>query len=180
MSLCVIESPTPEALAGPAARGDPAALAALYERYGEMVHRTAYRLTGSAADADDLLQDVFVGLPEALRSYTGAGSLEGWLRRVTVRTALMRLRRTGRRREVSLDGAHHVPASADGDPGLAGAVQAALDALPEPLRTVFVLKEVEGYSHAEIARALDIRVGTSEVRLSRARKQLRRLLGRHL
>jgi RNA polymerase sigma-70 factor (ECF subfamily) len=179
MSTCVTEIPPPHALARRAAAGDADALAALYHRYGELVHRTAWRVTGSAAEADDVLQDVFIGLPEALQKYGARGSLEGWLRQVAVRTALMRMRRSGRRREVPLEGAGEVAASA-AQPGLAAALHRALAALPEPLRTVFVLKEVEGYSHAEIAEALAIRSGTSEVRLFRARKLLQSLLRRSL
>lgn len=160
-----------------AAAGHPDALAWLYERYAPVVHRAAYRLTASRADADDVLQDVFVGLPEALRQYGGRGSLEGWLRKVAVRTALMRIRGSSRRREVPLDDVS--PAAPRSDPGAGidrAALESALAALPASLRVVFVLKEVEGYSHAEIAALLRIGEGASEVRLHRARKSLRTLL----
>lgn len=175
--LTSVQSIPPPAVVERATAGEPAALAELYARYGEAVHRLAYRLTGSAADAEDVLQDVFVGLPEALRSYAGRGSLEGWIRRVAARTALMRMRRERRRREVALDPLAE-PAGRS-DPGCAverTAIQRALDALPDALRAVFVLREVEGYSHAEIGELLGIRAGTSEVRLFRARKMLQTLL----
>jgi RNA polymerase sigma-70 factor, ECF subfamily len=157
--------------------GAPDALRELYERYGAAVYRLAYRLSGSAADAEDVLQDVFVGLPEALRRFDGRGSLEGWIKRVAARTALMRLRREGRRREVGLDALPLASAAPAPDRFVeTAALERALAALPDPLRVVFVLREVEGYSHAEIAGLLGIRRGTSEVRHHRARKALQELL----
>jgi RNA polymerase sigma-70 factor, ECF subfamily len=175
--LLAVESPPPAAdLLQRAAAGQPDALADLYARYASVVHRAAYRLTASRADADDVLQDVFVGLPEALRHFGGRGSLEGWIRRVAVRAALMRMRGASRRREVPLEGTD-APAAGDPSAGIDRAVlERALSALPDALRVVFVLKEVEGYSHAEIGRLLGIREGASEVRLHRARKSLRTLL----
>lgn len=176
MPALVEPAPPAHDLLQRAAAGHPEALAALYERYTAVVHRAAHRLTGSRADADDVLQDVFVGLPEALRRFAGRGSLEGWIRRIAIRTSLMRIRGASRRREVPLDDARP-RASADAAAGVdRAALERALAALPGALRVVFVLKEVEGYSHAEIARLLGIREGASEVRLHRARKSLRTLL----
>lgn len=172
------------AVAARARSGAPDALARLFERYGEMAYRVAFRLTGSAADAEDVLQDVFVGLPEALRGFEGRGSLEGWLKRVVVRTTLMRLRGERRRREAPLGGGDQgedaaPPASRRDDPGRvidALTIADALAELPEPLRQVFVLREIEGYSHEEIGGLLGIRRGTSEVRFFRARQALRERL----
>lgn len=176
MLVLVDHAPTAPDLLQRAAAGQPQALTILYEQYAPVVHRAAYRLTGSRADADDVLQDVFVGLPEALRRYAGRGSLEGWIRKVAIRTALMRMRGASRRREVPLE---EVTPAAPADPAAElhrAALERALAALPDALRVVFVLKEVEGYSHAEIAQLLGIREGASEVRLHRARKSLRTLL----
>src|SRR3989442_15821828 len=78
--------------------GDPEALASLYRTHGAALHRLAYRLTGTRQDAEDLVHDVFVGLPEALERYEERGSLTGWLRRGKTRGALMRLRARRRRR----------------------------------------------------------------------------------
>ncbi|MBI4546287.1 MAG: sigma-70 family RNA polymerase sigma factor [Gemmatimonadetes bacterium] len=159
--------------------GAPEALDELYRAYSPLVHRLAYRIIGSAADADDVLQDVFLGLPEALRSYEGRAALGEWIRRVAIRTALMRLRSYERRREDALQGTNYSVT----DRSVAGmvdrlALQRALDTLPEELRVVFVLKEMEGYPHAEIAHILGISSSLSEVRLHRARKLLQEYLGR--
>jgi len=160
--------------------GDLDALDALFHRHARALLGIAYRLTGSSAEAEDVVQDMFVGLPAALRHYAEQGALGAWLRTVTVRVALDRMRSRERRREVPLDSTAERSA---GDSSTAGVMEArwelerALAALPDTLRVVFMLKEVEGYSHAEIGRLLGIRTGTSEVRLHRAIRALREALG---
>jgi RNA polymerase sigma-70 factor (ECF subfamily) len=128
-------------------------------------------------DAEDVLHDVFLGLPEALARYQERGAFPAWLRRVTARVALTRLRVARRRREVSLDAAVGSGKAVPDDLVARGDLERAIAKLPASLRAVFVLKEVEGLSHAEVAGTLGIRVGTSEVRLHRALKRLRRDLG---
>jgi RNA polymerase sigma-70 factor (ECF subfamily) len=173
--------PLPTAHADLVARsrsGDGAALTEVYERYGNALMALAYRLTGSQPDAEDVLHDVFLGLPEALAKYDERGSFESWIKRVTARVALTKLRSRRREREVDLADVHVAPES-----GAMHrltdlvAVQRAIDALPDRLRAVFVLREVEGYSHAEIAALLDISTNASEVRLHRAIRALRQTLG---
>ncbi len=155
-------------------RGEAGALAALYQSHGGAVYRLAYRLTGTREDAEDVVHDVFVGLPEVLRRYEERGALESWLKRVTARVALMRLRQSERRREVNLDAvAGHRTLESQGEHS---GLQEAVDALPDSLRSVLVLKEIEGYSHAEVAALLGISEGASRVRLLRAIRGLRRLL----
>src|SRR5580765_6259863 len=90
-------------VAARARTGNPAALSELYALYGNALMALAYRLMGSRADAEDVLHDVFLGLPEALRRYDERGALESWLKRITARVALTRLRSRDRAREVNLD-----------------------------------------------------------------------------
>jgi len=158
-----------------ARRGEGEALAALYREHGVAAFRLAYHLTGTREDAEDVVHDVFVGLPEALRRYEERGRLESWLKRVVARVALMRLRQRGRRREVSLEAVadHQSPEAASDRTTLHDAVAA----LPDPLRAVLVLKEIEGYSHAEVGALLGISAGASRARLLRAITRLRRTLG---
>lgn len=154
--------------------GDPAALAMLYRRFAGAAMAVAYRLLLSRADAEDVVHDLFLGLPEALRKYDERGALAAWLKRVTVRLALSRLRSPSRR-EIALEEAGPVgiaPTDPAGRIDLADAVAA----LPASLRAVLVLKEIEGFSHAEIASLLGISTGASEVRLHRALRALRRAL----
>jgi RNA polymerase sigma-70 factor (ECF subfamily) len=174
------EPPDDAALVERLRTGDSQALDHLFHRHATSLLGVAYRLTGSSADAEDVVQDLFVGLPLALRRYVEQGSFAGWLRTVTARLALDRIRRREGRREVALDLAVERAARGAGDAGAMEArweLEEALAALPDALRVVLVLKEVEGYSHAEIGRMLGIRTGTSEVRLHRAIRTLRRVLG---
>ena len=159
--------------------GSPAAVARAYEEHAADVRRIAWRILGNRLDTDDVVQDVFLGLPEAMRHYKEQGSFAAWLRTLAARTALLRLRRAGRRREDPLDDAVSLHPGIDATADAIAArltLTAALARLPDELRLVFVLKEMEGYPHAEIAAMLGIRVGTSEVRLHRAFKRLRAIL----
>lgn len=139
-----------------------------------MVFAVAYRLTDSSPDAKDVLQDVFVKLPATLKSFDQRSSLGTWLRVVATRAALQLVRARQRRREVPIG--HELtscpPAVLD-----MIALERALAALPDSHRAVIVLKEIEGYSHKEIADFLDISPSAPMARLSRARASLRAVLG---
>jgi RNA polymerase sigma-70 factor (ECF subfamily) len=149
--------------------GSAEALGVLYTRYADMVFGTALRMLGSRADAEDVLQDIFVGLPEALHGYEDRGRFAHWLKRVAIRAALMRLRARRRRREEPIEMLELPQAAAEAS-GIVEriAAQRAIAALPDALRTVFLLKEVDGYSHDEIAALLGISSSASAVRLYRA------------
>lgn len=153
--------------------GDLTALGALYDRYASSLMSVAYRLLMAKPDAEDVVHDVFVGLPEALRRYEERGALASWLKRVTVRVALSRLRREEVRAAQPLDGLLAAPSR---DPAAAIDIESAVATLPPSLRAALVLKEIEGYSHAEIAEMVGISVAASKVRLHRALRALRHLL----
>ena len=156
--------------------GDRASLGALFTIYGDMVYGASRRYTTCSADAEDVTQDLFVRLPTALRGFTGATeSFPAWLRRVAVRQTLVLLRSGRRRREVSVDGIASLVARSDHALDRM-TIQSALTRLSDEHRTVFLLREVEGFDHREIADALGISIANSEVRLHRARRQLRDLL----
>lgn len=164
-------------LVAAAREGHADALAELYERYGRTLYGVAYRLMGRRDDAEDVLHDVFLGLPEALADYREQGHLEPWLRTLTARTSLMALRTTRRRRELSLETLPRrtvreaPPSTID-----RVALERALGALAEPLREVFTLKVVDGYTHEEIGALLGITAAASRVTLHRARQELERRL----
>ena len=172
--------PAGRGLAARARSGDREAITELFRRYGQQLYEVAYRVTGRRDDADDVVQDLFVGLPEALRSYRGTGTLGAWLRTMARRAALLRLRREKRRghwHRRAYDDTALREAPEPVDERLA--ITWALDRMPDEWRVVFVLKEVEGYTHAEIASALGITPGASALRLHRARRFLRdRLKGK--
>lgn len=165
--------PAPEpALLAAVRQGSTEALGQLYGRHAGEVYSLAFRLTGSRDDAQDVMQDVFVGLPRALRAYDERGRFGAWLGRVAARVALMRMRSRGALREEALEAAGDPAARRDPDPVDRIAAHRALQRLPDGLRAVFVLKEIEGYSHAEIGGLLGITAENAAVRLSRAWKLL--------
>lgn len=176
MPVAALSQPADTVLAAQARTGSPSALGAIYDRHAAMLFRLAYRMLRSAEEAEDLVQDLFVGLPEALRRYDERGRLDAWLRVICTRMALMRLRST--RRLLDSSGDEAAPGESENRLAARITIESALARLSEPLRLVFVLKEVEGYSHAEIALMLGIREGTSEVRLHRATRALRTILRR--
>lgn len=158
--------------------GDGDALHMVFDQHAAALHRLAYRLLDSRDDADDVVQDTFVGLPRALAHYTDRGDLGAWLRRITVRLALMRLRGDRRRVATALRSTAPAPTAEgpESDVVLKEQIGRAIAALPPSLRAVVVLRMIEEYSHEEIASLLGMSVSASKVRLHRALKQLRPLL----
>ncbi|MBL0940003.1 MAG: sigma-70 family RNA polymerase sigma factor [Gemmatimonadaceae bacterium] len=155
--------------------GDPEALAECYRRHAGALLLVVYRLTASWADAEDVVHDAFVALPEALSRYEERGQFAAWLTRVAIRLALRR-----QRREFRFSSMDTVPPPTVGtttpDHIVPPRVHAALAALSPTLRHVFVLRTVHDMSHADIGALLGISAGTSEVRYHRAVKALRRTL----
>lgn len=152
-------------------------ISGLYQQHHQTVYWIAYRVLLCSEEAEDVVQDVFLRLPGILASHMGRGSLEGWIKRVATRTALMQLRKRKRRRETSLGQAYTISRSS-----LVNQIcdrltlEQAMATLPRGLLVVFVLKEVEGYTHEEIGRRLRIRPGTSKARLHFAKKALQTFL----
>ena len=178
-----MRAPTPDvqteaALVQRVRQGIPEAIGALFDLYGESAFRLAYRLLGTTEDAEDVVQDVFGGLSLALARYEEHGAFGAWLKRVVARTALMRLRAERRHEAVAARHSGDVAArsATGGDIALRVTLEDVQSALPERLRAVFVLRMIEGYSHDEIASALDISVSASKVRLHRAVRRLQQTL----
>jgi RNA polymerase sigma-70 factor (ECF subfamily) len=158
--------------------GNAGALGELYDRHASELLAIAFRLLQSGDEAEDVVHDVFVGLPELLRRYQERGAFAAWLKKITARVALARIRETSQRLKVSLDNLTDQPRVPPRDiEGVVSLEQAVLGLTPA-LRAVLVLKEIEGFSHSEVARLLDISVGASEVRLHRAIQALRIALTR--
>lgn len=148
----------------------------LYRDYEPLVRKVARRATDSEDDADDVVQEVFLALPNVLGRYQEQGRFDAWLSRLTMRTALMR-RRAHLRAERRVDDTASQQAPPHDAAILARlALAEALAELPEHARAVVRLREIEGLSHDEIAERLGISRNASEVRLHRAMKQLRELL----
>ena len=171
----------PDDLVARAQAGDQTAFRDLYRQHAGRVYALCLRLTGDARDADERTQDVFVRLWDKLRSFRGESAFSSWLHRLAVNVVLNEHRTTGRRE-------HRVTPSEDpgaleqnrGNPteGLSIDLERAIAELPDGAREVFVLFDIEGYGHADIAQLVGIAEGTSKAQLFRARRLLREKLER--
>jgi RNA polymerase sigma-70 factor (ECF subfamily) len=160
-----------------AAAGDVRAFELLYRTHIARVHSLVRRMAGPR-DADELTQDVFVRVWQKLGSFRGESAFTTWLHRLTVNVVIERFRSDAVRRQRLRDGEDLfavLPAPPRGD-DVTMDFEAAVLKLPEGARQIFVLHDVEGYKHAEIATMLDISTGTSKAQLHRARMMLRRHL----
>lgn len=156
--------------------GDPAAHRALYDSHVDRVFRLTFRLTGRDDLARELTQDTFIRAFASLAGFRGDAALSTWLHTIAVSVTLNELKRRKRRgaREAPLDDALTIVSpSIPSDPVLRERLEAAVAALPEGCRTVFLMHDAEGYTHEEIATALGVTAGTSKAQLSRGRARLR-------
>jgi RNA polymerase sigma-70 factor, ECF subfamily len=159
--------------------GDPAAERALYDAHVDRVYRIAYRMAGDDELARDFTQETFIRAFEKLDTFRGESALSTWLHSIATTVALNGLRKVKRfrKREADIEEADGVAGSRrEAEPDLKRRLALAIDDLPMGYRTVFLLHDVEGYTHEEIGAALDIETGTSKAQLSRARAKLRESL----
>ncbi len=159
--------------------GEPAAERALYEAHVDRVYRLAYRLAGDDDLARDFTQEAFIRAFERLHTFRGDSQLSTWLHAIATSVALNGLRKAKRfrQRETDLDDADNVAGGARlAEPDLKRRLHAAIDALPPGYRMVFLMHDVEGYTHEEIGATLGVETGTSKAQLSRARAKLREAL----
>jgi RNA polymerase sigma-70 factor (ECF subfamily) len=155
----------------------------LYRKHYRRVYSICLRMTGNVAEAEDLTQEVFIQLHRKLGSFRGEAAFTTWLHRLTVNQVLMHFRKRSVKSELTTDDGE-VPDSVDPEtinPEAMPivdriALETAIAKLPPGYRTVFVLHDVEGYEHEEIARLLGCSSGTSKSQLHKARLKLRRLL----
>jgi RNA polymerase sigma-70 factor (ECF subfamily) len=162
-----------------AAKGDVEAFEELYRENVGRVYLLCMRMCGDPSHAEELTQEAFVRAWTKLGSFRGASRFSTWLHRVTVNVVLGDRRSTMRREtRVRPAGGELSPElmAAEPPPGQTLDLERSIAALPEGARTVFVLHDVEGYRHQEIADLTGLAVGTSKAQLHRARKLLRKAL----
>jgi len=161
--------------------GDKTAFRDLYREHAGRIYAVCLRLTGDAAAAEERTQDAFVRAWERLGTFRGESAFGTWLHRLAVNVVLME-QRGRRRRERRVAPASDDPVFERAAAVPAGAerldLERAIALLPAGARAVFVLFDVEGYSHEEIAGMCGIAVGTSKAQLFRARRLLRGILER--
>jgi RNA polymerase sigma-70 factor (ECF subfamily) len=161
-----------------AQQGDVAAFEAIYRSHTAAVYALCRRMLGDERDARDLVQDVFVRAWERLTTFRGQSAFGTWLHRLAVNVTLEHMRRSKRdaARLIDVDdgsfGVHHDATTVEVRMDL----DAAMDRLPRGARAVFLLHDVEGYSHDEIAEMTGIAAATARVQLWRARRTLMRWL----
>lgn len=182
-------------LVNQARRGDHGAFSDLVNRYAAKIFRLVRHITKNDQDAEDALQETFLKAYSRLDQFQGAASFHTWLVRIGVNEALMKLRRDKGSKTVSLDegietgdsvvprelpGGEEDPEALYGREELRHDLEQAIDALAESYRTVFVLRDVEGFSTEETAQTLSLSISAVKSRLLRARLQLREKLKRRL
>jgi len=171
-----------------AKQGDAEAFQALYDRHKRRVYSLCLRMTANTAEAEDLAQEAFLQLYRKIGTFRGESAFSTWLHRLSVNVVLMHLRKKSLP-VVSLEettqggGEEDTPKKDFGadDVALAGSIdrlqlQRAVDSLPPGYRTIFVLHDVEGYEHNEIAGIVGCSIGNSKSQLHKARMKLRDLL----
>jgi RNA polymerase sigma-70 factor (ECF subfamily) len=178
-----ISSSTDFELAQSAARGDMAAFEEIYQRHHRRVYSICLRMLQNAYEAEDLTQDVFIQLYRKIGSFRGDSAFTTWLHRMTVNQVLMHFRkRTVKFEKTTEEGETPVQVV----PGTESpfkmtivdkiALENAIDQLPAGYKNVFMLHDVEGFEHEEVAKILGCSVGTSKSQLHKARLKLQKLL----
>jgi RNA polymerase sigma-70 factor, ECF subfamily len=202
MATCVMTSITPQVasvekavrwdkpernLIQRAQAGDEEAFAELFQLHKKRVYSVCLLMTKDVAEAEDLTQEAFLQVFRTIGTFRGESAFSTWLYRIAVNTVLMKLRRQKSKATFSLSEpvspespnlAHDL---GERDPRLSGAIDRiallrAIDSLPEGCRTVFMLHEIEGYQHHEIAGLLNCSIGNSKSQLHKAKLKMRDLL----
>jgi RNA polymerase sigma-70 factor, ECF subfamily len=171
-----------------AKQGDPEAFQALYDRHKRRVYSLCLRMTANTAEAEDLSQEAFLQLYRKIATFRGESAFSTWLHRLSVNVVLMHLRKKGlpvvSLEETTQGGTEEDTPKKDfgaEDVALAGSIdrlqlQRAVESLPPGYRTIFVLHDVQGYEHNEIAGIVGCSIGNSKSQLHKARMKLRDLL----
>jgi RNA polymerase sigma-70 factor, ECF subfamily len=166
--------------------GDPLAFEALYNLHKRRVYSLCLRMTANTAAAEDLTQEAFLQLFRKIGTFRGESAFSTWLHRMSVNVVLMQLRKKSLPVvpiDETLETEEEAPKKELGglDLNLAGSIdrlqlQRVIEALPPGYRTIFVLHDVEGYEHNEIADMVGCSIGNSKSQLHKARMKLRELL----
>lgn len=164
-------------------KGDRVAFERLYRRHRDRIYALVWRLCGGdAALAEDLLQEAFIRAWQKLDSFRGDSRFGTWLHRLSANVALSdrrsRMRRLTRETELDMAAERRAAGARDVYAGKRMDLEQAVSKLPERARTVLVLYDIEGYSHAEIAEIAGMAVGSSKAQLHRARKLVREELNK--
>ena len=166
-----------------AANGDMAAFEEIYNRHHRRVYSICLRMLQNASEAEDLTQDVFIQLYRKIGSFRGDSAFTTWLHRMTVNQVLMHFRKRNVKFEKTTEEGETPDQVVTGSTNPLKmqivdkiAIDNAIAQLPDGYKNVFVLHDVEGFEHEEVARILGCSVGTSKSQLHKARLKLQKLL----
>ena len=172
-----------QVLAGAAAKGDMAAFEELYKRHNRRVYSVCLRMTHNVSEAEDLAQEAFIQVFRKIGSFRGESAFTTWLHRLTVNQVLMHFRKKSVKLERTTqegDTPEQIVRGTQNPNTMSVMDRIALDRaiaqLPRGYREVFLLHDVEGHDHEEVAQILGVAVGTSKSQLHKARMKLRGLL----
>lgn len=178
-----VDSASDYELTQAAAAGDMVAFEEVYNRHHRRVYAICLRMLQNAAEAEDLTQDVFIQLYRKIGSFRGDSAFTTWLHRLTVNQVLMHFRKRNVKFEKTTEEGETPVQVVGGTENPRKmpivdkiALENAIEQLPEGYKNVFVLHDIEGYEHEEVARILGCSVGTSKSQLHKARLKLRKLL----
>lgn len=157
--------------------GDISAFKQIYDCYGQPMLRTAIRLVGQQADAEDAVQITFVKLFRNIKKFNFKSKFSTWIFRIHLNVCFDWLRKRNRLQEQAMDKVNPNFQTKD---GLRIDLEYAIDQLPEKIRACFVLFAVEGFKQTEIAEILDIQLGTVKANIFHARSRLKKLLNEYL
>jgi RNA polymerase sigma-70 factor (ECF subfamily) len=166
-----------------ASEGDARAIRTLYDRFAPRVYAVVRRIAGDDDTAQDYAQEAWIRAIRALPTFRGDARFSTWLHRIAVNAALQAVRKSKTRLKRELPATveeghahdHAIPPN-HGDAFLQRRLAGALDELPEGMRRVLILHDVEGYTHQEIGEVLGVTSGTSKSQLSKARAKMREML----
>lgn len=160
-----------------ACEGDPLAVRTLYERYASRVFTVVRRIAGDDDLAQDYAQEAWIRAFRALPGFRGDSRFSTWVHRIAVNAALQAVRSAGNREKRETELPETIPvAPTPRDVLLEDRLQEAMDRLPEGMRRVLILHDVEGFTHEEIGELLGVNPGTSKSQLFKARARMRTLL----
>jgi RNA polymerase sigma-70 factor, ECF subfamily len=171
-----------------AQKGDSSAFERIYQSYRRRIYALCLRMVGNPTEAEDLTQEAFLLVFRKIQTFRGESAFSTWLHRLTLNVVFMHLRKrklpgASLEKTTKLDDKSQPPGKEVGgrDLSLTGLIdrfnlERAVNQLPATCKMVFVLHDIQGYKHNEIAGIMDSSVGTSKVRLHRARLRLRELL----
>lgn len=156
--------------------GDIKAMETVYTHYKSSLFNLAYRFSKNHASAEDLLQEIFIKIFTQIKKLRSPEALKSWLYRIAVNTCISHTRERAKTKEVSIDDINEMDEPKDNPSFLGKRLERTVTFLPPKQKAIFLLHDVQGFTHEEIASIMKLTKGTSKSQLFKARMKLRELL----